>query len=410
MRAVKLGLERSRGTIGLAGATYGAAVLALLTSVVLTREMAPSDFGAYRYVVAVLGLVAVVANVGIPYSAARSLSQLQPAAQPKLVTASLQLVLAALLVAAVLLALISLLTTDILEVSPLLLLASALVWTIALQRHFMYMLRGAGRTREIAVQTVLPPAFIFAATGLLAVAHDAVSLTAVLIIMSTAYLSTHVWTSTRLSVWGYQGLAVQRARLMETQKSTGLPIYKGALISVGVAELIVVLGGAHVGEVSFGTFALALSMAAPVATLPTVIGMVQFRKFGSQSQLPRRLVVSMFSRSALLGLAGTGAGWLLFPFIFPRDFDTARTMFPVLAVGFLLHGTGDYLNQYLQAQGDGLSIKRAAYAVGLVNMIVGVATIPWLGAWGLVLTKFLGSASYAASMVVQTQRWNHAAR
>lgn len=397
------------GAFGLATATYGAAGMALLTSVVLTRAMSPEEFGSYRYVMAVIGFMAIVANLGLPYSAARLLTQLGPKDQPRTIAASLQLLLAALSVVALLLLGFAVSTRAVLDVSPLLVLAAALLWTTALQRHFMYMLRGLGRPREIAIQTISPPMILLLLSGALALSVTEVPLGATLTATGFAYLLTHLWTTTRMCVWGERRLSGERAELIRVQRGTGFPIYKGALISVGVAELIVVLGGAHIGDRDFGAFSLALSLAAPVATLPTVAGMVQFRRFGTQGHMPRRLLWSATYYSGLLGFFGVCAGWIVFPLVFPSDFEDARLMFPLLAVGFLFHGLGDYLNQFLQAQGDGLRIKRAAYAIGLVNVLVGVGTIPFLGAWALVATKVAGSTSYAAFMLVLTKRRNREA-
>jgi O-antigen/teichoic acid export membrane protein len=272
----------------------------------------------------------------------------------------------------------------------------------------MYMLRGAGRPREIAVQTILPPLATLLIAGLLALLRPTIELGLMMLAVGCGYLVTHLWTAFRFDVWNQRDLRGERSVLLRMQRGTGLPIYQGALVSVGVSELIVVLAGASIGTIAFGQFSLAVSLAAPLATLPTVIGMVQFRNFGARNSLPKRLLISATLRSALLGLAGVCAGWVTFPVIFPRGFEDARIMFPVLAAGFLVHGLGDYLNQFLQAQGDGVRIKRAAYGVGATNIIVGVVAIPFFGVWGLVATRLVGSSTYAASMALLTRRRNRA--
>lgn len=399
---------KSHGTAELSVATFGAAAVGMLTSMVLTRAMTPEDFGAYRYVIAIVGMAAIVINVGFPYSAARLLTQQPPQKHTRTVAASLQLILLAIAVGAIGLAAFALAVQRLFSVSHLLLLASALVWTIALQRHFMYALRGAGRTRDIAVQTILPPTVILLLTTLLVLILENVRLGAVLLVTGTAYLTAHVWTVGRLGLLKERRLRAERSLLLKTQRGTGLPIYQGSLISVGVAELVIVLGGASVGERAFGEFSLALSLAAPAAMLPTVIGMVQFRNFGAEGRLSRKRSVSTALQSSLLAITGSCVGWLAFPLMFPDGFETARMMFPLLAAGFLFHGLGDYLNQYLQAQGAGVYLRRAAYGVGFVSILAGVATIPTFGVWGLAATKVGAGAFYSASMLLLAWRSHRA--
>lgn len=401
--------SRLRGsrTIGLAAATYGSAVIALGTSVIMTRSMTTHDFGSYRYVMAAIGLGAVVANVGLPYSAARILTRQHGVAQARTVASSVQLLGVALIVAGSLLAAFALVARGQVDAAPLLLLAAGLLWTISIQRHFMYTLRGSGKSREIAVQTALPPTVILCLATGAALFTGGIGLELALAITATAYLTTHLWTSTRLSLWRQRHLGPERSALLATQRTTGLPIYKGALVSVGVGELVIVMGGAVVGERDFAYFALALSLAAPVATLPTVIGMVQFRRFGRQDSLPPSLILLTTAKSAGLGVLGLAVGWLAFPWAFPDQMSPARAMFPVLALAFLCHGLADYVNQFLQAKGHGEGIKRAAYGVGLVNATVAILSIPSWGAWGLVVAKLAGSTVYMTSMIALTTRRGH---
>lgn len=398
---------RGSGTVGLAAATYGSALVAMGTSVIMTRSMTTHDFGSYRYVIAAIGLGAVVANVGLPYSAARILTRQQGVAQARTIAGSIQLLCAALVIAGSLLAAFALIGRGHVDAAPLLLLAAGLLWTVSMQRHFMYTLRGSGKSREIAVQTILPPSIILCLVTGAALSTGKIGLGLALAITATAYLMTHVWTSTRLSLWRQRHLGPERLALLATQRTTGIPIYKGALISVGVGELVVVVGGAAIGERDFGYFALAMSLAAPVATLPTVIGMVHFRRFGQQDLLPPSVILSTAAKSASLGALGLAVGWLAFPWIFPQQMDPARTMFPLLALAFLSHGLADYVNQFLQAKGHGDRIKRAAYGVGLVNGTVALLSIPSWGVWGLVIAKLAGSTAYMTSMIALTTRRDH---
>lgn len=398
---------RESSALGLAAATYSSAAIAMGTSVVMTRSMTAHDFGSYRYVLAAIGLGAVVANVGLPYSAAHLLTRQRGVAQARTIASSTQLLGAALVVTGGLLAAFALMVREHVDAAPLLLLTAGLMWTIAIQRHFMYALRGSGKSREIALQTVLPPSLILCLAAGVALCRGGIELGQALTITAVAYLITHLWTSTRLSLWRQRHLGPERSALFTAQRTTGIPIYKGALVSVGVGELVIVIGGAIVGELAFGHFALALSLAAPVATLPTVIGMVQFRRFGRQNSLPPSMILSATAKSAGLGTLGLAVGWIAFPWIFPEQMSTARVMFPVLAIALLAHGLADYVNQFLQAKGQGERIKRAAYGVGVVHAGTAILSIPAWGAWGLVIAKLAGSLVYMTSMIVLTTRRGH---
>lgn len=400
-----------RGSIiGLALSAYGAGVIALLTSMVLTRAMSAEDFGSYRYIVTVIGFSAVVANLGFPYSAARVLTSLEPSKQARTVAASMQLLALSILFFSIFLAIFAVLSRTFLSISSLLIAASFLIWTTTFQRHYEYMLRGVGRAREIAFQKLGPPTLILILSIIVLIWSTDISLIYILLIIGVAYFSTHLVTASRLRIWRTKCLSDERAGLMVVQKTVGFPIYKGALISVGAAELVLVLGGAYVGKLDYGSFALAISLAAPVATLPSAIAMVQFRRFGIEGRLRRKVLYSTVLYSFTVGFVTVCVGWLVFPILFPIQFTDAKIFFPVLAIGFLFHGLADYINQFLQAQGMGNGIKLGSYIVGATNIVVAISTIPFLGIWGLVATKVAGSVFYAIVMFVLMRRRNREVR
>lgn len=346
-------------------------------------------------------MVASVANFGAFYSASRILVACEPSDRPAVYSTTVGMMLvASFLVSIGLIGAYFVIGSFFDRSEPVLLAVAALSWTVLLQRTFQYMLRGSGRIADIAVQTVLPPVTMFVCyAALYWRGSESIGYLWALVIYGGAFCVTHVATSVRLRVRPLPDWHAHLTQLLQEQRKTGLPVYWGSLASVGASEAVVVVAGALSDPSEFGSYSLALSFAGPLVMIPSAMGTVRFVEGASQRRISASDLRFTVVLSFLVMVVFSAGMRYVFPVVYGGRYQATTAYAIVMAVGFLLHGFGDYLNQFLLSHGRGRELKYAAFVAGGVQVLFAVVLMPAFGIWGLVASRVLSSASYAVFLI-----------
>ena len=180
----------------------------------------------------------------------------------------------------------------------------------------------------------------------------------------------------------------------------GWPVYCGSVANVSLAYLAgITLGFFTSDNSSVAFYTLSLTLAMPLAMLPSIIGTVFFKRFASENSIHKKVI--MYS----VGL--TFLAWVFFcllitpvvSFAYPASYGKVSLWASLLALGMAIHGLGDMFNRFLGAHAQGISLRNGAIISGVV-LLSGNILLVWL--WGLsgaVLTRILGSLASCGSMV-----------
>jgi O-antigen/teichoic acid export membrane protein len=390
-------MARQYGVLTLAN--YATIAVSLLTTILLTTQISESDYGSYRYVINIATMLVSFSNLGVYYSTARLLTSADEVRARRLYGATIMILLGVVaIVSLVVLAAYPLVAGVVDHLDRSFLIALPIFLVLTLQRMFVSMLKGSNRITEVAVQTALPSVLALALYGVLWVFGEPLTLALALAIYFVSYLVTHAFTMRALRVTFDRKTKEESSNIIHEQKRTGFELYKGSLLSVFSADAIAVLAGSLTTRASYGSYALALNVASPIMQIPATIGVVRFRDSASRARISRRelLAVGALGASSLLVLNVLIR--VVFGVLYKGGYAEAPGFAAVLSVGFLLHGFGDYVNNFLSSHGEGARIKRSAYASGITQIALAVAMVPFWGIWGLVVSRAAASATYCAAM------------
>ncbi len=114
--------------------------------------------------------------------------------------------------------------------------------------------------------------------------------------------------------------------------------------------------------------------------IPATVGIVRFKDSASRNRITKRELLAV----GLLGVLSLGALNILIQVVFRTLYHGGYAEAPgfagVLSVGFLLHGFGDYVNNFLSSHGEGARVKRGAYVSGITQIVLAAVMIPL---WGI---------------------------
>lgn len=377
-------------------------IIAFVTNIVITRSLTETEYGAYRYVISTITMLVSFLNFGLYYSSARLLTKADSKKESKLYAGTIQLFIAIIFLAGLILYFgYQLVTMFVPITNRLFLYALPLVYTIMLQRTFIYMLKGSNRIFDVALQTILPHFVVL----LLYILFDQLNVVEInllisLIIYGLAYLFTNFITIYRLKIPVFNKSFIEIKEIFSEQKSTGAEIYKGSLLSVFSGDLLNVIVGSIVLKADYAVYTLALSLSAPLLQIPATMGIIQFKKNANVKKINSREIMLTLILTIVAYFVMNLGIQLLFPIVYNNSYHGTRQYILVISLGYVFHGLGDYFNHYLNARGMGRSIKYGAYLTGISHVILAIVFIPKLGIWGLVLSRIGSSILYFIVMIV----------
>jgi O-antigen/teichoic acid export membrane protein len=178
--------------------------------------------------------------------------------------------------------------------------------------------------------------------------------------------------------------------IKKQNKIYGTEVYKGSLASIASGYVNRLSLSYWIDNTSIGFFSLASSLVEPLKLLPNAVAVTSFQKFAYQSKISNRVFIatitaSVFSLFCALLFFGKAISW-----IFTKDFSSVGLMAIIGSFGAVLHGFGDIFNRFLGAHGQGKTLRNSAYLVGCVNIIGFFLLVPRFGAWGAVITSYIG--------------------
>ena len=193
----------------------------------------------------------------------------------------------------------------------------------------------------------------------------------------------------------FVGLGPVFKELRSENDRYGKHLYYGSLAMVATNYLAgFTLGIFNDDNVNVGFYTLALTLTAPLAYLPGIIGSTYFKRFVNEAAIPGKVLKG----SVLLTVASCICFMLFIRFFvdsfYPESYSAVSSYASWMAIGFSIHGLGDMINRFLGSHGEGMAIRNSSYACGLFK-ITGFVFLVWL--WdinGALITNVISSCIY----------------
>ena len=385
--------------------TLAGTLLGVLSSVVNTHFISPEDYGDVRYVQNLVAFIASFLLFGYFLSGSRLLALSDDPIRSRSIKGVMVLIL---LVASGIL----LLGTFICglfhysnpKIFSLFLLAMPVCFFPLFQSYISNTAQGDNQIGRLAINNCLPY-ILYVSIAYLTYKYTGGSSEKMLLLQWGIYtlVAFCVIFSTRPL---FRNVKTLFKELDEENRRYGIQLYFGSLVMIGCNYLAgITLGIFNTDNVNVGFYTLALSVTAPLAMLPGIIGTTYFKQFAKQDYIPKKVL----RFTVLLAVISCIAFVLLIKpivvFLYTEAYSKVGVYASWMSVGFCVHGIGDMLNRYLGSHGQGKAIRNSSFVCGLIK-IVGFTLFVYL--WninGAVVANLLGSSAYFIVLLVYYNRF-----
>lgn len=183
-------------------------------------------------------------------------------------------------------------------------------------------------------------------------------------------------------------------------KKYGIQLYIGSLVMVATNYLAgISLGYFNEDNSEVGFYTLALTVTAPLAALPTIVGTTYFKTFATQPAIPRKVIfftIAMTTVTCLLFLL------IIKPvviYLYTDRYSIVGLYASFLSVGFCIHGLGDMFNRYLCSHGQGVAVRNASIANGLFKIVGFTLLVALFNTNGAIATTIICDIIYFTYLI-----------
>ena len=389
-----------RSALGSAGVQAANRVLALALGVILARALGPDGYGIYAYAYAVMSLLMVAAEAGVPTLLMREVAAAEGRGQWGLLNGALRRGVQVVAVVSIAIASASLIALMLLAgrmapasfytmaVMLLVLPASALAKTLA------HALRGLHRVVTAqALEMLLRPFLVIALVGTLfflspALRTPSIAMAAQLVAVMTVAAIAAIHLKRCVPAAAREAPAEFRSRQW-LKSALPFTLIGGAGIIKSQTDIIML--GWFMNAESVGHYRVAVQGAILVAFSLQVVNAVaapQFSRLYTSKEMARlQILVTRSAQFTFLGALPLAlillvAGEPLVTGIFGSDFAPAYIPLVILILGQLFHASFGSVGFLLSMTGHERASARLFWEAALLNVILNAALIPFYGTHG----------------------------
>jgi len=375
-------------------------LLGLGISIANTRLLGVEHYGDYKFLEFLFTFVATITTMGFFMSGSRLIAQRRhDMIQPELVGGILMIagIISLAIMAGVFV--FSFFEEAIFnnKLGGTIRLFSLLLFVFPVRMCLGPIMQGKNQILKLSLYRIMLPATYL--TGLLIYCHFySVSLVAVLSIRYGAFAAVICLFIYTLKP-SLRNLTQSFSIIWKENVSYGFHVHVGTLANIATAQLGGLLVGYFANNTSVGFFGLALTAATPLCMMPSVVGTTFFKHFTNTDKIPVKAMVV----TTIITIASLGAFLLLIEkvvlFFYPAEFAAVIPLSRILAVGFSMHGMGEFFVHFLRAHGRGKELRNISLLIGLINIIGYPVLVYFYKASGAAFARVLVGIVYLAVIV-----------
>ena len=384
--------------------------LSVITSIIITRFLGPSDYGSFKFILNLFSLATVIFTFGFFQAGNRALvlnSDNQKARElygtELIITGFLFLLLALAFCG------YALLDRNINEkgLRMVLLLAIPFSWVFLITKYFEVLFQADNKMRLLAQSRLFPHLIYFIIILVIYYLYFNYSGNRLVLILAT-YFTGNIIVALFIVLKinpSFRKFKERAQEILHYNKTFGFNVYVGSLFAVGFSQLTGILISYFSSDNSgVGFYSLAVTIAGPLAFIPNVIATTHYKDFSTSDRVSKKLlnVTLAISFTALVC-----AILLVGPFVrifYGPEFAPVINLTYIVSFGILLNGLGDFFNRFLGSHGEGKALRNSAFIVGLSVMTLNVILIPLFGESGAALTTFISGLIYFVCMYIYYRR------
>lgn len=391
--------KQNKQVVMLYTATLSGVLLGMLSSIVNTRFLAPSDYGDVRYVQNIINFLSAFLLFGYFLSGARLMAISTNKNYTQRIKGMMVIILAMACTALILaMPICYYLHVDKPTVAILFLVSMPVCIYPLLYNYIEQTAQGDNQIGRLSLARLLPFLVYVPMAYILYSHYGTTSIFMILLqwgLYSLIYICIIISTKPI-----FKNVKNAWDILHEENKRYGIQLYMGSLVMVTTNYLAgITLGLFNSDNSEVGFYTLALTITSPLSTLPAIIGTTLFKKFASQPCIPTKIIVS----TVLI----TSATWLLFlllintivGILYTERYAIVGIYASFLSVGCCIHGIGDMFNKYMCSHGQGVSIRNASIANGVFKIIGYIVLVAAFNTNGAIATTIACDIIYFMCLI-----------
>jgi O-antigen/teichoic acid export membrane protein len=380
--------------------------LAVVSTALLTRNLATAEFGSYSFATSFLLFVAIFFEFGLFVPAARLAALADPDTRRDIVGAALFAYVPVGAAFSVTIFVLSFWIDDWFHVQTghaLRIVAPIAIGVPFVSLILQQLAQGVDRIHVASLATVLAQLLFVMLLGFWLGAYGDLSNSSALVLRAFAFLITVLAAGWWLRPT-FRAVQTWIREFIRQAREWGFQLFVGRVLSIGTYNMDVLMLGIWADSRSVGFYVLAGSLAA-VSGLP-VAGM-------AAALFPRMARANAIARdwlaiSIIVGSLTSIAAWLLaepvIRVLFSARYVQAAGLVLPLALAQLVRGVTGIFNTFLSGHGRGKDLRNAGFVLTGSNIALNFALIPPFGAQGAAWASLLALAANFVAHVVFYRR------
>lgn len=374
--------------------------ISVAVSIINTHSLGATEFGVFKFVQTLFIFTLTLSTMGFYVAGGRLMAhEEKPKARADLSGALIMVALLVYTILTVFVFIYTFLDFEILRGRQSNILIQVIPVAVALPLHYLLenTLKGENRIYELSILRVMP-GIIYLICAYIYENKYGLGLHSALNIYLSSMLVVCVAIIMRIRP-SFKNISPNIIIILHEVRRYGIHVYLGIVANVGTMQLAGLSIAFFIDAKAVGFYLLAKTVSSPLGMIGSNIGTTLFRSFSSAEYITRRVFVITIS-VVLLSLAV----YLIiigpfFNIIYPAEFSPALKLAYILGVGSVLQGLGDFMNNFLCANGQGKKTRNAAFVQGILNIIGFTVLVFWLGATGAALAYVISSCGYMLTIV-----------
>lgn len=374
---------------------FAGVLISIAVSSLATRILGPAGYGDLKFVQNIFELTITCASIGVFVSGGRLLANQTDEMEKKALIGSLIIgvIIIAILIMSAMWAfsfIVGRLFDN--ESGPLIRSAVPLLFVYPLQLCLENVLKGDNKIYSLSAYRIAPNIiYLF----LLLILSNFLLLSAGDFLL--LLLSCIAFTSLCFLVYLRPGMKAAMRNIGELIRETnsyGIKVYQGILAGTASAQLGGITVAYFIDTVAVGYFLLSQMITMPLVMIFSNIGTAFFKSFTQHSCIPKKV-----RWMSILIAAFTLFGFMIFiddlvSILYPKAFQPVIAMSRIMAIGAILLGAGDIINNFVCAKGYGHYARNAAIVRGLINVIGFTVLTRFFGINGAVITVLIAGSAF----------------
>lgn len=374
--------------------------LGIVSSVIMTRNLTPDQYGSYKYVLSLCNLLATLVTFGFFQAGSRALLLNDDKEKARQIYGA-EIILTAIMS---LFMSLSLFIISFYENDPIVKKAIYIIipfcFVFLVTRITDVMLRADNKVSLIVQYKILTPILEIVAVVVLFYVIRQYRVDYVILLSMIGQLICVAYLVIKMNI-SFKSFSDIYKEIWYYNKTYGFHVYLGAIAGIGFAQLTPVFVGIFgVNNSGVGYYSLAATIASPLAMIPVSIATVKYRDFSKYAVVPRKILILTIAITLAAYLCMC---FLVYPFVmifYGESYSSVILLSIVIGIGTVIHGMGDFYNYYFSAKGLGKQIKNTAIIVGFGSLVANLLFIPFFNEYGAAYTKIFCGCLYLGVMLL----------